>query len=91
MSVVVAVFSPVEELLAVTVAPGMSELPDFTTPEMENVCAEGESCASELTASSRRMAIRYTAKVQVFEWKDVFPANSAQYFMRRFSGELQEP
>ena len=41
MSVEVAVFSPVEELLAVTVAPGISELPDFTTPEMEKVCAEG--------------------------------------------------
>jgi hypothetical protein len=41
MSVVVAVFSPVEELLAVTVAPGMSELPDFTTPEMDKVCPEG--------------------------------------------------
>ena len=61
MSVEVAVFSPVEELLAETVAPGMSELPDFTTPEMEReemgrVCAEGASWPKAGAATSRRMA-----------------------------------
>jgi hypothetical protein len=60
----VAVFSPVEVLLAVTVAPGMSELPDFTTPEMEKVCAEGLSCASELSASNSRTRLGCMATVQ---------------------------
>ena len=66
MSVEVAVFSPVAELLAVTVAPGMSELPDFTVPEMENVCPEERSCASALTATSSRIAIRRTATTDAF-------------------------
>jgi hypothetical protein len=67
MSVVVAVFSPVEEFLAVTVAPGMSELPDFTTPEMERFCEGGVSCASELAASSRRMTIPFPTITHVLE------------------------
>ena len=64
MSVEVATFAPVAELLAVTVAPGMSELPDFTTPEMDKECAEGASCASELAVSSSRTAIRCKATSQ---------------------------
>jgi hypothetical protein len=31
----VTLFSPVEEFVAVTVAPGMAALPDFTTPEIK--------------------------------------------------------
>ena len=87
----VAVFSPVEELLAVTVAPGMSELPDFTTPEMERVCEEGVSWAKELTASNRRIAIFWAAITHVFGQQDALRSISAQYFMRGFFGELQDP
>jgi hypothetical protein len=67
MSVDVVVFAPVAASLTVTVAPGISELPDFTTPEIEKVCVEGASCARELTATSRRMASRRTVALKALE------------------------
>ncbi len=67
MSVDVVVFAPVMALLTITVAPGIKELPDFTTPEIEKVCADGASCAIELTATSSKMASRRTMALSVLE------------------------
>ena len=60
MSVEVTLFSPVEELVAVTVAPGMAALPDFTTPEIKNFARVGSAQlrprqpAGEALSSGRR-------------------------------------
>ena len=54
------VFFLVEELVAVTVAPGIGVLPDFTTPVMEKLGAAGASCASERPATSNRNAMHRT-------------------------------
>ena len=54
MSVEVVVFASVEELVAVTVAPGIGVLPDFTTPVIEKLEGAGASCPNALIAASRR-------------------------------------
>ena len=54
MSVEVVVFLPVEELVAVTVAPGIGVLPDFTMPVIEKAGAAGASCASAPIANSKQ-------------------------------------
>jgi hypothetical protein len=61
----------VEELVAVTVAPGIGVFPDFTTPVMEKAGAAGASCASELVATSSRSAMRRRATTHVLEPTDV--------------------
>ena len=60
----VTLFSPVEELVAVTVAPGMAALPDFTTPEIEKLCVAGASCASERRQAASRKATLCQADVR---------------------------
>jgi hypothetical protein len=67
MSVEVTTFSPVAELLAVTVAPGISEVPDLTAPEIENVCEEEISCPNRHVDRSRKIAIFCTTRNRVPE------------------------
>jgi hypothetical protein len=86
MSVEVAAFSPVEELLAVTVAPGIRELPDFTTPEMEKVCPVSVSCPSAHTVTSMSIARRCSITNRVLD-ENLLPA-SAQCFMRHWTREF---
>ena len=93
MSVEVVALASVEELVAVTVAPGMGVLPDFTTPVIEKLDGAGASCPSALIATSRRRTTGRVAITHVFEAKDlVIPhLDSAQHVMPGGSCKFREP
>jgi len=86
MSVEVAVFSLVEEFVAITVAPGIRELPDFTTPEMKRTCPEGASCATAKKESSSTGAT--SPQTIPFIGPDLIARDMAMNIMIRHSDEL---
>ena len=90
MSVEVTVFSPVEVLLAVTVAPGMSEFPDFTTPEIEKAGAGGAVCPSEAAPNMSRIATRGPAAASQVRNQDAAQPVSEQSFILCCPGEWQK-
>ena len=72
--------------MAVTVAPGIRVLPDFTNPEIEKVWVAGASWASELRAASSRNASMYRPMFDVLlELEDVmtFDSNAPVRFICR--------
>ena len=92
MSVEVVVFSCVEELVAVTVAPGIGVLPDFTTPLIATVGVEGASCAIEVIVTSNRTAMSCSATRPALKAVDVERAGTdwPQPIMRVCAVQLRE-
>jgi hypothetical protein len=97
MSVEVVVFASVEELVAITVAPGIGVLPDFTMPVIEKLegaeGAEGASCPDALIATSSRRTTGRMAIPHVFEPEDSGTPHleSAQHVMPGSSCKFREP
>src|SRR6185312_11251975 len=93
MSLEVVVWPSVDELVAVTVAPGMGVLPDFTTPVIEKLGGEGASCPNALIAISRRKTTGRVAITHVFEPEDwgTPHLDSAQHVMPGRSCKFRQP
>ena len=73
-------------MVAVTVAPGIGVLPDFTNPEIEQVCVAGASWASERREANSRKASMYRPMLDVLlELEDVvtFDSNALPRFICR--------
>ena len=70
MPLEVEIFSPVEELVAVTVAPGIGVLPDLTNPEIENEGSGGVSCAIK-PAAMKNSSMKLRTTVILVEVDDV--------------------
>ncbi len=83
MPLEVETLSPVEELVAVTVAPGIGVLPDLTNPEIENAGGAAASCAIALAATSSSSASFWTTPIplEVDDVRTLVP-KMARSFMR---------
>ncbi len=93
MSVDVPVFSPVKELVAATVAPGIGTLPDFTTPEIEKLWVGDAFCAQEFTATSSRRNTIWMAAFHIPKLKEAWASHvgSVGSLMPGRSEEKREP
>jgi hypothetical protein len=93
MSVEVWTFSCVEELVAVTVAPGMGVFPDFTIPPIEKVAVGEISCANEKDTTSKSRVRCHAATIKFLKMLGIrtFRLGSEDTVMPDFSNKMQNP